>query len=485
MSDGRIMKIARARLAWGVLAVVAAGSAHAATLVGGGSFLPALGYAGSNAALNLQVWGNSTSNTSYPIAPNSLFGVFSAQAGNPAVSYCQTDDDAGKNIFAGITAGTTEYNVQNACEGSPYLYAGNATGFGAGFSGVNRADLTQPNFAATDSPLNASDYNNYINNHPSGSYPVQFPAVAGAIAIVFNLVDSEDNQVTSSEVNFTDAQLCEIFSGEITNWSDTRLASAFTLPVGDSIPSNPINVQYRTDGSGTTFGLSNHLTWVCGGTITSNVFETNQAFTSMVANFFTKNGVETLPSNWTGFSGELHLALAVLNAPNSLAYVETANALAEDPNLQIADVNGASPVTNFGTALNLPVTAVVFNEVINPTNATNGTYQLEAISAIPGVTNPPTTSCIALVKPFLYSKPHTLGGLLPSGSYPIVAVSYLLGNTNGNGSDLVATQALLAAPYTSSITSNVTTIGPGTGLAFLTLGTDAFTASQVGDCLVN
>ena len=478
------MKIARARLAWGVLAVVAAGSAHAGTLVGGGSFLPALGYAGSNAALNLQVWGNSTSNTSYPIAPNSLFGVFSAQAGNPAVSYCQTDDDAGKNIFAGITIGTTEYNVQNRCQGYPSVYSGNATGFFAGLSGVNRTDLTQPNFAATDSPLNASDYNNYINNHPSGSYPVQFPAVAGAIAIVFNLVDSEDNQVTSSEVNFTDAQLCEIFSGEITNWSDTRLASAFTLPVGDSIPSNPINVQYRTDGVGTTLGLSNHLVYVCGE-IKSTYFETNQAFTSVVANFFTTNGVETLPSNWTGRSGELLLVNAIANTPNSIGYMETANALATNPSLPIADVNGLSPTANFGSPLTLRGTAVAYNAVINATNATTGTAQIEYLSNISGVTNPPPTSCIALVKPALYAKPGTPGGLVPTGTYPIVAVSYLLGNSAGNGSDLTNTQNLLAFPYTVT-QSSVTTIGPGTGLAFLTsTGSTALTTSQIKGCLVN
>jgi phosphate transport system substrate-binding protein len=97
--------------------------------------------------------------------------------------------------------------------------------------------------------------------------------------------------------------------------------------------------------------------------------------------------------------------------------------------------------------------------------------------------NPPTTQCIVLVKPWLYAKPGGPGGIVPTGSYPIVAMSYLLGNSIGNESDLSNIQGLLTAPYNPGITSQVTTIGPGTGLAFLTLGTGAFTMSQVEGCL--
>jgi phosphate transport system substrate-binding protein len=477
MSYGIRKLSARTKLVAAALALAFAGVSHAQTTqVGGGATLPSIGYVGSNAASNLQVWDGTGSTAT--IATGSLFGQYIATSGYPDVSYCLTGSGAGKDILAGVTLNGVTYNVQNACVKNS---AGTVTGFGAGLAGVNRSSLTQPNFAAADSPLNASDYTNYTTGHTaSGAYPVQFPAVSGAVAIAFNLKDSEGDQVTSSEVNFTDAQLCSIFDGTVTNWDATSLASAFTLPAGHSIPSEPINVQYRSDGSGTTFSLSNHLANVCGE-INSTYFETNQAFTSVVANF-----EPTIPSNWTGSSGNPAVANAVATTANSIGYVETANALATNPGLQFADVNGASPVTNFGTALNVPATAVVFNEVINTTNATNGTAQLEAISAISGVTNPPTTSCIALVKPSLYAKPGTLGGLVPSGTYPIVAISYLLGNTIGNGSDLTNTQNLLAFPYTVT-QSNVTTIGSGTGLAFLTPtgSTPAYTATSIKGCLTN
>jgi phosphate transport system substrate-binding protein len=472
-----------AELVAAALALAFAGVLHAQTLVGGGATLPSIGYVGINAADNLQVWDGAGSTAT--IATGSLFGQYIATSGNPDISYCLTGSGAGKDILAGVTFNAITYNVQNFCTMDD---GGIVTGFGAGLTSVNRSDLTQPNFAAADSPLNARDYSNYTTDHTaSGAYPVQFPAVAGAIAIAFNLKDSEGNQVTSSEVRFTDAQLCSIFAGTVTNWDATTLASAFTLPPGDSIPSEPINVQYRLDGSGTTFGLSNHLANVCGEII-NTYFETSQAFATVVANFFPTGlpaGNGTTTPLWTGASGDPSVANAVDSTANSIGYVDTGHALVTNPALQLAYVNGASPVTNFGAALLVPATAVVFNEVINTTNATNGTAQLEAISAIAGVT-PPTTSCIALVKPSLYARPGTLGGLMASGSYPIVAISYLLGNAIGNGSDLTNTQNLLAFPYTVT-QSNVTTIGPGTGFAFLTPtgSTPAYSASSIKGCLTN
>jgi phosphate transport system substrate-binding protein len=493
MSYGFRKLSTRTKLVAAALALAIAGVSHAqTTLVGGGATLPSIGYVGVNAAGNssttpLQVWGTSSDNTSDPIAPASLFGVYQAQSGNPNVSYCLTGSGAGKDVLASpitltVNGLSTAFSVQNSCLKNS---VGTVPGFGAGLSGVNRTDLTQPNFAGADAPLAASDYTNYQTGHGTSAFPTQFPAVAGAVAIAFNLIDTNNNQVTSSEVNFTDAQLCEIFSGEVTNWNDSRLASAFTLPAGDSIPSATIALQYRSDGSGTTFSLSNHLTAVCGE-INSTYFEANQTFTSVVANF----GV---PAGSTGSSGNASVAKAIQNTANSLGYVETANAMATNPGLQFADVNGYSPLANFGSPLTVAGAALVYNEVINNTNNTNGTPALEAISSISGVTPPPTGSqCIALVNPADYAKPGVKGGIVPVGTYPIVAVSYLLSHAQGVSSgDLANTQGLVDSPYNSTITGSVTTIGPapngplstGTGLAFLTLGTGAFSATAPGACI--
>jgi phosphate transport system substrate-binding protein len=428
----------------GVLLLVTTSVSYASstTLVGGGSTMPSNAYVGY-----------SSSSLVYPPGTGSLFAVADINA-----SYCKTSDAVAQEVFFGGPLGIT---VQGTCP---------SQGFGAG--GVGRTDLTQPNYLALDMPLSAADYSNYQASHGTTAYPTQFPAVAAAIAIAFNLRDSEGNQVTSSEVNFTDAQLCSIFDGAVTNWDATSLASAFTLPAGDSIPSEPINVQYRSDGTGTTLGLSNHLAAVCGEFNSTN-FEASTVFTSVVANFFASG----IPSNWTGSSDNADVAAAVASTANSIGYVETANALAESPGLQFADLNGASPITNFGTPLNLPGSDIVYNEVISTTNNANGT------PALVEITNPPSTQCIALVRPGSYAKAGVLGGIVPTGTYSIVAVTYLLGDAEGNGSDLASVQALAESPYNATFQSAVTTAGSGTGLAFFTLGGNAFTATDVAECL--
>ncbi|MFC3653154.1 substrate-binding domain-containing protein [Dyella humi] len=497
MNYGLTRLSTRTKLVAAALALALAGVSHAQTTqVGGGATLPSIGYVGTNAASNLQVWGTSANNTVDPIDPNSLFGVYQAQTGNPNVSYCLTGSGAGKDTLAApitlvVNGVSTSFSVQNTCVKNS---VGTVPGFGAGLTGVGRTDLTQPNFAGSDSPLAAADYQHYQTGHGSSAFPTQFPAVAGAVAIGFNVVDTKGVQVTTSATGLSDSMICNILSGQITNWDDTRLTSAFTVSSGASLPNAPINVQYRSDGSGTTFSLSNHLTAVCGA-INSVDFQANQAFTSVVAGFFTSglpNGNGTSTAKWTGASGNPGVASAIVTTANSIGYVETANALATNPGMKFANVNSLSPTANFGTPLAITSAAIVYNQVISATNNTNGTPALEGISSItnPTVTAPPANStCIALVKPSLYAKPGIPGSLITSTTYPIVAISYLLSHAQGVSSgDLASTQGLVNAAYNSTITGSVNTIGSGTGLAFLNLGTNgaAFGTNGVnapGDCV--
>ena len=471
MSYGIRKLSTRTKLVAAALALAMAGVSHAQTVVGGGATLPSIGYVGSAAASNLQVWGTSSNNSSDPIDTHSLFGAYQATTGNPNVSYCLTGSGAGKDILAGGTIGGTTYNVQNSCVKNS---AGTVTGFGAGLTGVNRTDLTQPNFAAGDSPLAFSDYSNYLASHGNSDYPTEFPAVAGAVAIGFNLTDDQGTPVTAA--NFTDAQLCNIFSGVDSNWSSADLSGAFTLPAGHTV-NQAIKVAYRSDGSGTTFSFSNHLSFACSGTATAH-FVTDQAFTNVAGLY------KTFPvTGWLPASGNAAVAAAIQNNEASIGYVETANALVTAPSISIATVNGKSPTANFNSALTIAAADLAFNSVINGASSTNGQAVVSTISSlITGSQTAPSTQCIALVKPSTYAVPGTI---VPSTSYPIVAISYLMGNVHGNGSDLANTQGLLEAPYNSTIQAAATDIGGTTGLQFLTLGLRSFTAAQVGGCLVD
>lgn len=437
---------ARVKTLAGAIFFAVAGMAHAGTtLVGGGATLPSLGYVGIAAASSKQVTSASA---------NSLFGVYSAQRGAVPISYCLTGSGTGKKIFTAVTG----FGVQNACPNT-----GTITGFGA--AAASRTDLMQPNFAASDAPLTQADYSNYIKN-VAGSTPVEFPALAGAIAIAFNKADDQGTAV--SNVNLTDAQICKVFSGQIVNWNDTNLTSAFTLPSGHTV-SGPISVNFRSDGSGTTFGLSNHFSSVCGGGTPSVHFVTDPTFTVVVGQY-----LPTIPGNWVGSKGNAAVITAIQSANGSMGYVEAANAI--DSGVAFARVNGLSPQASLGSPSTHQVTVtnstdVLYNQVINGADPSTGIAVVQAISPAPA------TQCVALVKPSSYA-------IQGRGFYPIVAISYLLGNSNNNGADLAAVKGLLSAPYNASITGNksITTIGANTGLAFLTSG---FTTTQVAACLVN
>jgi phosphate transport system substrate-binding protein len=126
--------------------------------------------------------------------------------------------------------------------------------------------------------------------------------------------------------------------------------------------------------------------------------------------------------------------------------------------------------------------------VINGANSTNGQAVVSTLSSlVSGSNTAPSTQCIALVNPAEYALPSTstTTTMVPEGSYPIVAISYLLANAQGNSGDLTNTRGLLEAPYSSTIQSAATDIGGSTGLQFLTLAKGSFTSAQVGTCLAN
>ncbi|MGC1550409.1 MAG: substrate-binding domain-containing protein [Rhodanobacter sp.] len=460
----------RTKLVISTLLLAVAAVANAGTQVAGGSTLMAIGYVGTGAQTSFQV---------YPAATNSLFGVWTRTVSSTSMSYCQTDDGPGKNILAGVSNYLSDYNVQNFC---PTSISGptstvTLTGFGANATGVGRPDLTWPNIVAADSPLNAIDLSNYSTYHSPSYLPVQFPAVAGAIAIALNERTALGVQLGVTNTNFSDLQICEIFSGIVVNWNDPKLASAFTLGAGDSIQSAPINVQYDPLGSGTTFAFSNHLANAgqaavsgggvleCGSITSSSIhFVTNQAFASAVALY-----LPTLPSNWKPTSwGDPAVAAAIAATTGSIGYVGYANAMAAGINF--TEVNGVSPAS-FGARVAISPSIIVTNEYINGADPVTGLPVLTAISPAP------STECIMLVTPSSYG--------LPTSGYPIMAVSYLLGSSQGNGTDLSNVQSLLFAPYNSMVTQsrNLTTFGIGKGAALLT-GT-GITNTTINNCVIN
>lgn len=82
---------------------------------------------------------------------------------------------------------------------------------------------------------------------------VQFPIVAGTVSIVYNLPEVTQNLQLTPEV------LVDIFLGKVKKWNDPRLAE---LNPGVTLPDRDIVVVHRSDGSGTTYILTDYLSTV-------------------------------------------------------------------------------------------------------------------------------------------------------------------------------------------------------------------------------
>ncbi|HEV7779378.1 MAG TPA: substrate-binding domain-containing protein [Luteibacter sp.] len=432
------------------LGSVVATAASATDTFGGGATLPAGAYVGFNfiGATNAVL----SSNTSTQFAgqnpstvdSGSLFGAWSASTGNK-ISYCQTGSGNGKKIFD-KTDGTTALTSIGAC-------AGGLTGFAAATTAT-----VDPYFAGSDAPMSSSEYGLFgtatTGKGPVYGEPAQFPAVAGTIAIVYHNADAPQGTL-----NLSDQQICGVLNHTITTWDQLGVSTTAN-------PHKPIKVVYRSDGSGTSFSLSNHLaslsTAVCGGTAAAH-FITDQAFTTVVSLF----GIPA--TGWTGANGNGGV-ITEMNVPGedgAISYAESANlkaavAAGTAPNVFFAKVNGMDPYADFPDT----VTATVLqNFTITGVNASTGVPTTGLLTPIVA-----GSKCMNIVSPTTYANVTT--------RYPIMAVSYLIANFKGNGTDAAAVRSLISSAYgvTNPITkitthAGVTTIGTGTGFAFFAPGT--------------
>ncbi len=111
-------------------------------------------------------------------------------------------------------------------------------------SGTGRSDLASGvvNFAGSDSPIPSTEQSSF-----KGKTVLYFPILIGPITMSYNL-----SGVTN--LKLTPAVIAQIFSGKITNWDNSAIA---TINPGVKLPSEAITLAVRSDSSGTTqnFGL--------------------------------------------------------------------------------------------------------------------------------------------------------------------------------------------------------------------------------------
>jgi phosphate transport system substrate-binding protein len=191
------------------------------------------------AALALSACGsnNNSSSTSTSSAGSTGSSATSCPSGtlNAAGSTAQAN---------AISQFTKDY--QTKCTGVTVNY--NASGSGAG---VTAFIQKQADFAGSDYALSSTQATQVTTAGRCGTgKAVDIPAVAGAIAVIYNVPG-----VTAS-LNLSAKNLAAIFNGTITTWNDAAIAKDNS---GVTLPSTKIQPFYRSDTSGTSYNFSNYL----------------------------------------------------------------------------------------------------------------------------------------------------------------------------------------------------------------------------------
>ena len=412
-------------------AIISAPLAASATdLVGGGASLPALAYVGddftttnpqsrlsTNAGLDAGLDSFNNPYESIYVTADSIFGVF--QNVSYTASYCQTGSGTGKRVLVGANA----LNADGDCRD----YSASPVGFSAPGS------QTDPDFVGSDAPLTADDVTDFLNGPRANRQDlVQVPALGALIALPLNLGDDVFGNPISRP-NLSNAQVCDIFSGDATSWDQ----------INPTWPSQPINVVYRSDGSGTTFAFTQYLAANCNGS--QVIFNTNEDFAAAAPVGDYAVG--------TPASGNGGIITEVSSTDWSVGFANLANVLAEQ-GLDYADVEGENPAST--TQIAYDSNDLLTGQVLGDVNPFTGLPQPEPVSGI-------DSNCLLVINPTAQL----------TGAYPIHAVINLLTYTDGH-TDPEALEELVDTVVDGSSTLP-------TGFARLAVGATA--SSTAASCI--
>jgi phosphate transport system substrate-binding protein len=161
--------------------------------------------------------------------------------------------------------------------------------------GINALINHTVNFAGSDAPMNAQEM-------AEAKAPVlHLPAVIGAVVIGYNIPG------VPTGLRLTGPVIAEIFLGKITTWNDSAIQR---LNPAARLPRARISIAHRSDGSGTTYIVTDYLAKVSG------------EWKSRVG-----TGKSVAWPVGLGGKGNAGVAGLLKTRPNSIGYVELAYAL--------------------------------------------------------------------------------------------------------------------------------------------------------------
>jgi len=312
------------------------------------------------------------------IGAASIFGAFQTHHPGNTASHCQTGGTTGKRVLTGANG----FDADGDCRD----YSAVPVGF-SGPSGQAAPDLV--NSAA---PLNQINLDDFLSGPRAVRDDLmQAPALSILIALPINLGNDIFGMPITAP-NLSQTQICEIFSGMATSWDQ----------VNSSWPNQPINVVYRSDGSGASFAFTQYLAATCN--VSQTIFVTSEGFNVNSAPI--SNYAHAIPS-----SGDRNVVETVGDTPWSIGYAGLPNVL--EHNLDYVIIDGADPAISthppYGPG------DLLTGEIIGAVNPFTGLPQTQAVTGI-------DPNCVLMIDPAAQL----------TGAYPIAAVTNLLAYTENN-----------------------------------------------------
>jgi phosphate transport system substrate-binding protein len=188
--------------------------------------------------------------------------------------------------------------------------SGVTVNYGGGGSGKGKTDLATQvvQWAGSDSLIKDADLPTF-----KGGTVLYFPTVAAPITVSYNLSAVKDLQLSPDT-------LAGIFQAKITTWNDAAIAADNP---DATLPSTPIVVVHRSDGSGTTSNFTNYLKQAAPSTWTLDAGDT-----------------VNWPTTTQAGNGNAGVAQAITAAPGAIGYVDLSDAVAS--NLTFASIKNKS-----------------------------------------------------------------------------------------------------------------------------------------------
>ena len=175
--------------------------------------------------------------------------------------------------------------------------------------GIRQFSELTVDFGASDGPMTDEEM-----ARAKGKGVLHIPIALGAVVITYNVPQVKE------PLTLDGAVITDLFLGKITKWNDPRIAG---LNPGVSLPAQDVLVVHRSDGSGTTFVITDYLAAVSPDWARSP-----------------GRGKEVQWPVGLGAKGNEGVAGQVKQTPGSIGYVELA--YAKQNNLQVARLRNAA-----------------------------------------------------------------------------------------------------------------------------------------------